>query len=101
MRFNNNLFLLAPFLGVATALRRGCKLDTSSGAAGTGITGFYTLTGSDTLLEKDPGSNNTGRYYTVFNGDELTPIAEDFCTSVGNVQYMNSDLIKSNPITPG
>ncbi|EKD13996.1 uncharacterized protein L3040_008000 [Drepanopeziza brunnea f. sp. 'multigermtubi'] len=63
MRFNNNL-LLASFLGVATAIRRTCRPDTTSGVTGTG-------------------------YYTVGDTDSWANIAADFCTGEGELQNMN------------
>ncbi|KAJ5054512.1 uncharacterized protein L3040_000783 [Drepanopeziza brunnea f. sp. 'multigermtubi'] len=66
MRFNNNLLLIASFLGVATALRRGCRVD-NSGAAGTSGTGFYTFTAND----------------------RLDAVAADFCSNEGNLRNLN------------
>ncbi|EKD15059.1 putative Ecp7(P20) [Drepanopeziza brunnea f. sp. 'multigermtubi' MB_m1] len=45
MRFNNNIFLLASFLGVATALRRSCHAEEDSS------TGEYQPTDTDTLQQ--------------------------------------------------
>ncbi|EKD18036.1 putative Ecp7(P20) [Drepanopeziza brunnea f. sp. 'multigermtubi' MB_m1] len=64
MRFNNSLFLLASFLGVATAFRRSCRPNASGKPAGTG---FYTITTSDTWEN----------------------IAADFCSSAGELKVMN------------
>ncbi|KAI9055402.1 hypothetical protein LZ554_000356 [Drepanopeziza brunnea f. sp. 'monogermtubi'] len=127
MRFNNNLLLLASILGVASALRRGCRPEQGN----TGL-GFYTIVGSDTLgvvaadfctdspnllnynsgVSFVPGAfykvpcrartRDCGRikgsengYYTIVSGDQLRFIAEDFCTTVAELQRMNSDLIKN------
>ncbi|EKD14556.1 uncharacterized protein L3040_000079 [Drepanopeziza brunnea f. sp. 'multigermtubi'] len=62
MRFNNNLFLLASFLGAATAFRRTCRPATAKDG-----TGFYTMTKSD----------------------QWDTIAADFCVSVEELAGMN------------
>ncbi|EKD21779.1 uncharacterized protein L3040_005289 [Drepanopeziza brunnea f. sp. 'multigermtubi'] len=66
MRFNNN-FLIASFLGVATALRRGCSPDINSGSPMAAGTGFYTIVESDTI--------------------EI--VAADFCTDVPTLERIN------------
>ncbi|EKD11873.1 uncharacterized protein L3040_009044 [Drepanopeziza brunnea f. sp. 'multigermtubi'] len=134
MRFNNNFLWLASFLGVATALRRGCRPDTKSDTGA----GFYTFTVLDTWISvagdfctnqvemqkmnpgisfepgdicyvpckvrtrdcsRIPGSNDG--YYTVVEGDEVTPVAEDFCSTVEDLTSNNPDAITSNTLTPG
>ncbi|EKD15783.1 uncharacterized protein L3040_003143 [Drepanopeziza brunnea f. sp. 'multigermtubi'] len=67
MRFNNNLFLLASFLGAATAFRRTCRPDLTGDVRGTG---FYTKTATD--LDRD--------------------VATDFCTTVPELRVMNPEF---------
>ncbi|EKD16083.1 uncharacterized protein L3040_003518 [Drepanopeziza brunnea f. sp. 'multigermtubi'] len=63
MRFNNNLLLLASFLGVATARRRGCVLQLGQ-TAGTG-------------------------FYNPVEGETLQQIAADFCTTGTELLRLN------------
>ncbi|EKD15844.1 uncharacterized protein L3040_003300 [Drepanopeziza brunnea f. sp. 'multigermtubi'] len=65
MRFNTNL-LLASFLGVATAFRRGCRPDLTSQVSGTG-------------------------YYTMTDKDTWDVVAADFCTTGPELQKLNPD----------
>ncbi|EKD18063.1 putative Ecp7(P20) [Drepanopeziza brunnea f. sp. 'multigermtubi' MB_m1] len=74
MRFNNNLFLLASFFGVAIAFRRTCRPD---------LTGEITGTG----------------YYTVTNFDTLQQIAADFCSAQEEMDAINLNVdLKSSTI---
>ncbi|EKD17421.1 putative Ecp7(P20) [Drepanopeziza brunnea f. sp. 'multigermtubi' MB_m1] len=65
MRFNNNLLLVASFLGVATAYRRTCKPDTTGAVQGLGS-------------------------YTLTDSDNWSIVAADFCTTLAQVQSLNS-----------
>ncbi|EKD12507.1 uncharacterized protein L3040_008168 [Drepanopeziza brunnea f. sp. 'multigermtubi'] len=65
MRFNNNLLLLASFLGVATAFRRRCNPDLATQRTGIGS-------------------------YTWASSDNWTVVAADFCSSVKELQEMNA-----------
>ncbi|EKD15254.1 uncharacterized protein L3040_001623 [Drepanopeziza brunnea f. sp. 'multigermtubi'] len=65
MRFNTPLLVLASLLGAATAFRRTCRPNTSSGITGSG-------------------------FYTLVAGDTWRAIAADFCTSASELQNMNN-----------